>query len=216
MPWTPRGRASPTRSATPRVLSRRSTRRRPLCSAGRPPASSVVPLSSSYTPTMLETRSTNGSRCARTAELAARDAVGNWGNWSSVRSFTIDTLAPAAPALVAPLDGTITADNMPVFSWSSVTGAVSYRLMVDTSGGFSSLGCPHSVGTCQVPSQRSDTRAHTPTSGNRGGRIVGSFNRSRMVSSGRHGRRHHAAPRGRGPELSVLRASDAHDERLDR
>jgi hypothetical protein len=66
------------------------------------------------------------------AEKACRD-----GSWSSVRSLTI-IATPAAPALSSPANGSETGDTTPRFSWSSVSGATSYRIQVDNNAGFGS------------------------------------------------------------------------------
>lgn len=51
--------------------------------------------------------------------------------WSAVRSFTIRALsAPNAPVQLAPADGSIVSTSAPIFSWTTVEGAATYRLVV--------------------------------------------------------------------------------------
>jgi len=59
------------------------------------------------------------------------------GSWSPTWSFTIVS-TPAAPSLSSPPNASETDDTTPTFSWSSVSGATSYRIQVDDDFGFSS------------------------------------------------------------------------------
>jgi hypothetical protein len=58
--------------------------------------------------------------------------------WSSTWSFTI-LAAPSGTSLSSPANGSSTCDTTPTFSWSSVSGATSYRIQVSTSSAFSTL-----------------------------------------------------------------------------
>ncbi|MEM3420824.1 MAG: STT3 domain-containing protein, partial [Candidatus Hadarchaeum sp.] len=57
---------------------------------------------------------------------------------SPVWSFTVDTTPPEAPELLAPENNATLTDNTPTFSWSSLSDAVNYRLVVDEDQDFSS------------------------------------------------------------------------------
>ena len=58
---------------------------------------------------------------------------------STYRALTLSACAvPAAPDLSSPGDGDNTCDTTPTFSWSSVSGAISYQIQVDDDSGFSS------------------------------------------------------------------------------
>jgi len=61
------------------------------------------------------------------------------GGWSGLYDVTITGCpAPAAPSLSSPANGSSTCDTTPTFSWSSVSGAISYRIQVDDDPGFDS------------------------------------------------------------------------------
>jgi hypothetical protein len=58
-------------------------------------------------------------------------APGQIGTWSTIGSFT--TIPPlAAPTLISPEDGSSENSNLPIFTWSAIPGATSYRLAVVT------------------------------------------------------------------------------------
>jgi len=57
------------------------------------------------------------------------------GAWSTAYSFFV-LVRPAPPALLAPPDGERIPSRLPSFSWSLVSGAVSYRIQVDASPDF--------------------------------------------------------------------------------
>jgi putative cell wall-binding protein len=63
-----------------------------------------------------------------------RDAQGRAGLWSTARTFSLD---PGAPALTAPAAGTSLTGALPVFSWSTVPQATTYRIETSTSATFS-------------------------------------------------------------------------------
>ncbi|MHA1354951.1 MAG: hypothetical protein ACTSR1_07240, partial [Candidatus Heimdallarchaeota archaeon] len=70
--------------------------------------------------------------------VRARDTTSYWGIYSSIRYFTVDTSPPSAPILLTPINGKITNDNSPYFSWNPVSTAVLYRIQVALNSGFTS------------------------------------------------------------------------------
>jgi len=60
------------------------------------------------------------------------------GTWSALRYFTLDTTPPLPPILSLPVDNASGIRSIPVFSWSSSSGAVAYQLRIDDSSDFSS------------------------------------------------------------------------------
>jgi len=71
--------------------------------------------------------------------VRARDDVHNWSNWSSVWSVIIDICpAPGTVTLVAPTNGTATADNTPYLDWGTAIYAYEYQIQVDDSAAFTS------------------------------------------------------------------------------
>ncbi|MBO6575051.1 MAG: cadherin-like domain-containing protein [Rhodothermales bacterium] len=56
--------------------------------------------------------------------------------WSAARSFTVGGIG--APSLSAPAEAAV-ADTQPSFSWTEVSGGISYRLQVATDAAFTSL-----------------------------------------------------------------------------
>jgi uncharacterized protein (TIGR02145 family) len=70
--------------------------------------------------------------------VCCKDSMGNRGDWSSVWSFTIDTQGPVSPTLLTPADSSTITDNTPSFTWTDVSDAVTFELMVDDSSDFSS------------------------------------------------------------------------------
>ena len=88
--------------------------------------------------------------------VLAANACGD-GSWSPVWSFTILS-TPSAPSLTSPADGSTTCDTMPAFSWTSTSGATSYRIQVDDSASFLSpevdtttSGTSYTPGTALAP-----------------------------------------------------------------
>lgn len=72
-------------------------------------------------------------------------AVNKWGvpgAWSAARTFTVDTIAPAAPIIKTPVDGFITNDSTPTFTWTLVAGAKRYTVEISASSDFSALMFP--------------------------------------------------------------------------
>jgi len=55
------------------------------------------------------------------------------GAISAVRTFIVDLSPPTVPVLVAPLDKSTLATNLPMFTWNSVVGAVRYNILYGTS-----------------------------------------------------------------------------------
>lgn len=58
-----------------------------------------------------------------------------YGSWSAAWSTTV-VVAPSVPSLLAPANGASTTDTTPDLDWSSVSGAVSYRIQVADNPGF--------------------------------------------------------------------------------
>jgi len=69
--------------------------------------------------------------------VRCQDSEENWGGWSSMNCFTINTQGLAAPTLQSPADESTIFNDTPSFTWSGVSGAVSYALEVDISDNFS-------------------------------------------------------------------------------
>jgi Cohesin domain/Secretion system C-terminal sorting domain/Bacterial Ig-like domain (group 2)/Fibronectin type III domain len=65
----------------------------------------------------------------------AQNAAGI-SDWSTVRSFTTIVSAPPVPALSSPVSGSTDIAVNPTLTWSSATGAVSYRVQVSTDSSF--------------------------------------------------------------------------------
>lgn len=61
------------------------------------------------------------------------------GPWSSTVSFTTINTVSGAPTLISPANGVSTSDTKPLFTWTAVTGATSYKIQVATDSGYSSL-----------------------------------------------------------------------------
>jgi RHS repeat-associated protein len=74
------------------------------------------------------------------------DAADQAGPFSAPDSFVVDTTPPGVPGLVA-IAPDPTNDAEPVFEWSSVSGAASYRLQVAGAGGFASPAVDTTVPT---------------------------------------------------------------------
>lgn len=55
------------------------------------------------------------------------------GGTSNAMTFSITPPTLPPPSLVAPLDGSINQSTTPVFSWTALSGATSYRIMLATS-----------------------------------------------------------------------------------
>jgi subtilisin family serine protease len=60
------------------------------------------------------------------------------GDWSPGRSVTIDTAPPAIPALVSPVDASISR-LVPIYKWAAISDATYYQFQVDDSNAFDSL-----------------------------------------------------------------------------
>ncbi|MFC0197083.1 Ig-like domain-containing protein [Microbacterium arthrosphaerae] len=60
---------------------------------------------------------------SHTVNAVAADAVGNTSPVSNTNTFTVDTTAPAAPVVVAPANGSTTADSTPTISGTAVPGS---------------------------------------------------------------------------------------------
>jgi hypothetical protein len=82
-------------------------------------------------------------------KVRARDDLGNIGSWSSIWTFVVDTVPPEVPALLTPVDGTITDDNTPTLNCLTVddtsksetgeaAGVRCYEFWVDNDQDFSS------------------------------------------------------------------------------
>jgi hypothetical protein len=68
--------------------------------------------------------------------VMAANACGGQG-WSPIWQHNL-LATPAAPALVLPGNGTTSGDSTPAFTWNSVSGAVTYRFVLDDDASFSS------------------------------------------------------------------------------
>jgi M6 family metalloprotease-like protein/CSLREA domain-containing protein len=58
--------------------------------------------------------------------------VSDDGSWSSAFRFTLDTEAPLPPALLTLAKGSFTADSTPAFTWTRITDAPKYELLLST------------------------------------------------------------------------------------
>jgi len=89
--------------------------------------------------TMSNSDYTPGSSLSPDAYYWRVQASNSFGSspWSSVWSFAI-LPTPSAPSLSSPTNGSSTPDTTPHFDWSSVSGAVSYRIQVDNDAWFNS------------------------------------------------------------------------------
>ena len=65
-------------------------------------------------------------------QVKAQGSSGEPGTWSGQWSFTTDPTLPP-PAIYNPVNGATNTPTTPSFSWSSVSGATSYRIMAATS-----------------------------------------------------------------------------------
>ena len=61
------------------------------------------------------------------------------GPWSGTVSFTTASTVSGAPQLISPANGASISDTKPIFTWSAVTGATSYKIQVATDSGFTSI-----------------------------------------------------------------------------
>jgi len=68
---------------------------------------------------------------------AGRDN-GDVGPWSSVRSFTLDTQPPIPPSLISPENNSYVRGAILELSWSTISGAERYHLLIDNDSDFSS------------------------------------------------------------------------------
>jgi hypothetical protein len=68
-------------------------------------------------------------------EVNATNGSGT-GAWSNVWSFTTIIAPPAAPTLALPSNNAMNQLTSPILSWSTVTGAVTYNVLVSTSMSF--------------------------------------------------------------------------------
>ncbi len=64
---------------------------------------------------------------------------GGTSAYSPVWSFTTIVAAPPAPDLVSPIDFAVGVSINPTLSWNAITGAVTYRVQVSPSPGFTTL-----------------------------------------------------------------------------
>jgi len=62
--------------------------------------------------------------------VQARDAAGNESAWSVARNVTVNPAVPAAPGLIGPLNGVITNNKRPGFSWASVMYGNTYEIQI--------------------------------------------------------------------------------------
>ncbi len=62
--------------------------------------------------------------------VRATDDGVNWSSWSSIWTIVVDTIAPEQINLISPVDGLITSNDRPTFSWSSISDSYRYQLQV--------------------------------------------------------------------------------------
>jgi len=62
--------------------------------------------------------------------VRAGDVAGNWGNWSVARTVSIVPPIPTAPVLQSPATGIFVNNSKPVFEWSNVQNAESYKIQI--------------------------------------------------------------------------------------
>jgi hypothetical protein len=93
-----------------------------------------------------------------------------YGAWSGIFGFTTAGGSLPAPALSAPAPGATAVPLPPTFSWTSVTGAAGYRILVATTT--SALPLNPAVGTCGgcVVNATTTSASYTPA----GNALVGS------------------------------------------
>ncbi len=66
--------------------------------------------------------------------VRAKDNAGNVGDWSD-NSFCVDV---SMPSLVSPIDGTVTNENTPTFTWENKVVVDNYEIWIDNDSTFSS------------------------------------------------------------------------------
>ncbi len=71
-------------------------------------------------------------------KVKAKDHFGEEGEWSDISAFTTKNQLAVA-TLTTPANSITDADLKPTFSWSTISGAVGYRLQISKASDFSSL-----------------------------------------------------------------------------
>lgn len=61
----------------------------------------------------------------------------NWGEWSETLSFTIDL---SVPLNLSPESSEVITDTTPTLRWDEVTGAIGYKIEINTSDDFTGIG----------------------------------------------------------------------------
>ena len=61
------------------------------------------------------------------------------GPWSSAVSFTTASTVSGAPILTSPANGATISETKPLFTWTSVAGATSYKIQIATDAAFTSI-----------------------------------------------------------------------------
>lgn len=95
---------------------------------------------------------------------ASSKATGAGGYWATRRSFTTGPTPLAAPTPASPANGATGQSTTPMFLWSSVTGANTYRILVATSASLLPSGSDDPTNTLTIDFKTTST-SFTPTSG---------------------------------------------------
>lgn len=94
-----------------------------------------------------------------TVRAQATDAVGNTGPVSGLTSFLVDTTPPPAPVIIAPADGSLTADSTPNYSGTAEPNST-VRVFVDGTPVGTATASAAGTWTLTQPAELSDG-AHT-------------------------------------------------------
>ncbi len=76
------------------------------------------------------------------------------GPWSATTSFTTVSTVSGAPTLISPANGAELTKNTPVFTWTGVTGATSYKIQAATDSGFTALAIDKTATTTAYESDK--------------------------------------------------------------
>ena len=98
--------------------------------------------------------SLSNSQGTRYVYVQFKDAAGNETTGSTNDTIIFDSIAPPEPNLTSPGDGANTSDTTPGFTWSSVSGAVSYQIEIDDLVTFAS---PNVTATVTTPTYTTTT-----------------------------------------------------------
>jgi len=78
------------------------------------------------------------------------------GKWSAATSFTTKSEKSGAPTLISPTNGDKTG-KAPIFTWTAVSGATSYKIQAATDSGFTSLAVDKTATTTAYESDELDS-----------------------------------------------------------